>query len=68
MCVFFQAIAIFILISEAAISFIFSGFLPKVVGREKPKHPSNSPQAGGFRPARVHVWDVNFFLFIDFIF
>jgi hypothetical protein len=46
------------------------GFLPKVVGGEKLKHPSDSPQAGRFGPARVHVWNGIFFLvhwfYLDF--
>ena len=43
---------------EINFSPLLSGFLPKMVGREKPNNPSHSPQAGRFGSARVHVWHV----------
>jgi hypothetical protein len=37
---------------------LLSGFLPKVVGTEKPDNQGHSPQTGRFRSARVHVWNL----------
>jgi hypothetical protein len=37
---------------------LLSGFLPKVVGTEKPDSPDHSTQTGRFGSARVHVWNV----------
>jgi len=40
------------------LALLLSGFLPKVVGREKPHNPGHSPQTCRFWAARVHVWNV----------